>query len=73
MADADIAALSLKLFTTRGPERQDAVDTLPAPKERSLIPRFVLASRWTGEKRQITEALSSLTGTTIKSWQEAMR
>ncbi len=70
---ADIAALSLKLFTTHGSERQDAIDALMATKDTSLIPTFVLASRWTGEERQITEALSVLTGKNIKTWHDAMR
>lgn len=67
----DIARLSLLLFSVQGEAKQDIVDQLLSTNDKSLIPTFVLAMRWTGDNIYVAEALSKLTGAKIKDWHDA--
>ena len=58
--DARVLDLSIALFATHGAERQAAVDALVATGDKSLIPTFVLAMRWTGSAKPIAAGLSRL-------------
>ena len=69
----DVASLSLQLFSVQGDEKNEIVERLLATGDKSLIPTFVLAMRWTGNNQYIASALSRLTGTTIKNWHDAYR
>jgi len=73
-ADSDnekIAELSLQMFATQGDEKALVVRKLAALADKSLIPTFVLAMRWTGSNIHVAKALSDLTGEKITTWHEA--
>ncbi len=70
-AETDIAGLSLQMFSVQGEAKRPIVEKLVATGERSLIPTFVLAMRWTGDNKYVAKALSDLTETEIKTWHEA--
>lgn len=69
--ELDIADLSLKMFSVQGDAKRPIIDKLAATNDRSLIPTFVLAMRWTGDNKFVAEALSKLAGKEIKTWHEA--
>jgi len=66
-----IAELSLQMFATQGPAKAPIVEELAALNDKSLIPTFVLAMRWTGANRHVASALSTLAGEEINTWHEA--
>lgn len=67
----DIAALSQTLFKDFGQGRREALERLAKLGDKSVIPTLVLAMRWSGEDVHVAQALSQLTGTTIRTWHEA--
>lgn len=67
----DIASLSLQMFSVQGDAKRAVIDKLAATNDRSLIPTFVLAMRWTGDNKFVAAALSKLAGEEIKTWHEA--
>ncbi len=67
----DVAGLSLDMFVEQGARKKSIVEKLAALKDKSLIPTFVLAMRWTGSNVHIAKALSELTGEQITHWHEA--
>jgi len=67
----DIAALSLQMFSVQGDAKRPIIDKLAATNDRSLIPTFVLAMRWTGDNQYVAAALSKLAGEKITTWHEA--
>jgi len=69
--ESRILDLSIALFATHGADRQSAVDALVATGDKSLIPTFVLAMRWTGSAKPISAGLSALTGEEIRHWHQA--
>lgn len=71
LTDAQIASLSLQVFSVQGPEKAAVVEQLVATGDTSLIPTLVLAMRWTGSNQHVANALSQLTGDTIVSWHDA--
>ena len=71
LSGAEIMELSIALFATHGAGRQAAVDELVATEDKSLIPTFVLAMRWSGSAKPIAAGLSKLTGERIDHWHQA--
>ncbi len=71
LSDARVMEHSIALFATHGTARQAAVDALVATADRSLIPTFVLAMRWSGSAKSIAAGLSGLTGEKICHWHQA--
>jgi len=69
--NAKISEWSFKLFSVQGDAKREYIDQLAGTKDRSLIPTFVLAMRWTGDNKFVAEALSKLTGEKIATWHEA--
>ena len=67
----DIAILSLQMFSVQGEGKRRIVEKLAATNDKSLIPTFVLAMRWTGNNIYVAEAISKLTGEKITTWHEA--
>ena len=67
----DIAKLSLEMFVVQGAGKKPVVEKLVALNDKSLIPTFVLAMRWTGSNVHVAKALSDLTGESITNWNEA--
>jgi len=59
------------MFSAQGDEKVAVVEKLSATGDRSLIPTFVLAMRWTGSNTHVAKALSELTGEPISHWHEA--
>ncbi len=70
-SEETIADLSLQMFFVQGPEKVPVVEKLAAIADKSLIPTFVLAMRWTGSNVHVAKALSELTGETLTTWHEA--
>ena len=66
-----IAELSLQMFVVQGSDKAPIVRELAAFNDKSLIPTFVLAIRWTGSNIHVAKALSDLTGETLSTWHEA--
>lgn len=66
-----IAELSLQMFVVQGSDKAPIVRELAAFNDKSLIPTFVLAMRWTGSNIHVAKALSDLTGETLSTWHEA--
>ena len=71
LTDAEIAALSVDLFAVQGDDKIAIVEQLAALNDKSLIPTFVLAMRWTGSNIHVAKALSALTGEKIETWHQA--
>ena len=71
LSDAEIASLSLQMFSIQGPEKIAVVEQLAATSDKRLIPTFVLAMRWTGSNIHVAKALSTLAGEKISHWHEA--
>lgn len=71
LTDEEIADLSLQVFSVQGDAKADIVKRLANTQDKSLIPTLVLAMRWTGANVHVAEALSTLTGTKIRTWHEA--
>jgi len=46
------------MFSAQGDEKVAVVEKLSATGDRSLIPTFVLAMRWTGSNTHVAKALS---------------
>ena len=69
--DSKIAELSLQMFVEQGPAKAVAAHELASFEDKSLIPTFVLAMRWSGSNIHVAEALSNLAGETIRDWHEA--
>jgi len=69
--DNTIARLSLQMFSVPGAAKAPIIEQLAAYNDKSLIPTFVLAMRWTGSDRRVAKALSDLTGEKISSWHQA--
>jgi len=69
--DVRIAELSLQMFVVQGSDKAPIVRELAAFNDKSLIPTFVLAMRWTGSNVHVAKALSDLTGETLLTWHEA--
>ncbi|MEM9330811.1 MAG: DUF3179 domain-containing protein [Pseudomonadota bacterium] len=67
----DIERLSWQMFSVQGEAKRSPIEKLVATKDKSLIPTFVLAMRWTGSNIYVARALSQLTGKKIKHWHEA--
>jgi len=67
----NIADLSVKLFSVQGDAKRPIIDKLVFTNDRSLIPTFVLAMRWTGDNKFVADALSKLAGEKITTWHEA--
>lgn len=67
----DIERLSWQVFSLQGEEKRAPIETLVATYDKSLIPTFVLAMRWTGSNIYVAKALSKLTGEKITHWHEA--
>lgn len=67
----DIERLSWQVFSLQGEEKRAPIETLVATHDKSLIPTFVLAMRWTGSNIYVAKALSKLTGEKITHWHEA--
>ncbi len=70
-AEVDIAKLSRQVFTVQGEEKRAVVEKLVALDDKSLIPTFVLAMRWTRNNVYVGDALSKLAGTRLYDWHEA--
>ncbi|MDJ0612816.1 MAG: DUF3179 domain-containing protein [Rhizobiaceae bacterium] len=70
-AKADIAKLSRQMFTVQGEEKREIVEQLVALKDKSLIPTFVLAMRWTRNNIYVGDALSELAGERLYDWHDA--
>lgn len=71
---ADVKAidrLSWQLFSVQGEAKRDPIEELLLLNDKSLIPTFVLAMRWTGSNVYVAEALSKLAGEKITHWHEA--
>lgn len=66
-----IAELSVQMFAAQGEAKNTSIEKLAALNDKSLIPTFVLAMRWTGSDVRVARALSELTGEKITSWHEA--
>ncbi len=66
-----IESLSLQLFSTQGPAKESIAAELAAFDDKSLIPTFVLAMRWTGSNIHVARALSELAGEEIETWHDA--
>jgi len=66
-----IEDLSVQMFAAQGEDKLLAVKALSAYNDKSLIPTFVLAMRWTGSNQFVAKALSELTGENITHWHEA--
>jgi len=71
LTDQQIADLSLQMFVVQGPGKELVVEQLASEQDKSLIPTFVLAMRWTGSNVYVAKALSDLTGEKITNWHEA--
>ena len=71
LSDQQIADLSLQMFVVQGPGKELVVEQLASENDKSLIPTFVLAMRWTGSNVHVAKALSDLTGEKITHWHEA--
>jgi len=71
IAQVDVAKLSWQMFSLQGDEKRAVVEELVATNDKSLIPTFVLAMRWTGSNIYVAEALSKLSGEKITHWHEA--
>ena len=69
--DNEIAELSLQMFAVQGDAKTPIVEQLAALNDKSLIPTFVLAMRWTGSDVRVAKVLSDLTGEKITHWHEA--
>jgi len=69
--DVRIAELSLQMFVVQGSDKAPIVHELAAFNDKSLIPTFVLAMRWTGSNIHVAKALSDLTGESLSTWHEA--
>ena len=69
--DNEIAELSLQMFAVQGDAKTPIVEQLAALHDKSLIPTFVLAMRWTGSDVRVAKVLSDLTGEKITHWHEA--
>ncbi|MEM9278043.1 MAG: hypothetical protein AAGA76_05685, partial [Pseudomonadota bacterium] len=67
----DILKLSWEMFAIQGAEKQAIVEQLAATKDKSLIPTFVLAMRWTRNNIFVAEGLSKLAGEKITDWHDA--
>jgi len=67
----EIERLSWQMFSIQGEGKREPIDALVATKDKSLIPTFVLAMRWTGSNIYVAEALSQLAGKEIKHWHDA--
>jgi len=68
---AGITELSRQMFFVQGEDKRAIVEKLAAANDRSLIPTFVLAMRWTRNNVYVAEALSKLTGEKITDWHDA--
>ncbi len=66
-----IEALSVQMFAAQGKDKATAIEELLNYNDKSLIPTFVLAMRWTGSNQHVAKALSKITGETISHWHEA--
>jgi len=71
LSDRQVADLSLQMFVVQGPGKELVVEQLAASKDKSLIPTFVLAMRWTGSNIHVAKALSDLAGEQITTWHDA--
>ena len=69
--DIDIAKLSWDVFAVQGAQKIEAISSLVSTNDKSLIPTFVLALRWTGNNVYVAEALTKLTGEPISHWHQA--
>ena len=73
LSDDQIATLSIQMFAAQGDAKTPSVQQLAALNDKSLIPTFVLAMRWTGSDVRVAKALSLLTGEKITSWHDAYK
>ena len=66
-----IEQLSVQMFAVQGKAKTPIVNQLAELNDKSLIPTFVLAMRWTGGDTRVAKALSDLTGEKISNWHQA--
>ena len=71
LTNDQIAALSLQMFSVQGAAKTPVVEQLADLNDKSLIPTFVLAMRWTGSDIRVSKALLKLTGEKFSNWHEA--
>jgi len=71
LSNEQIAALSLQMFSVQGSAKTPIVEHLAALNDKSLIPTFVLAMRWTGSDVRVSKALLELTGEKLTNWHDA--
>ena len=71
LSNEQIATLSLQMFSVPGLAKTAVVEQLAALNDKSLIPTFVLAMRWTGSDRRVSKALMKLTGEKLTTWHDA--
>jgi len=71
LSNDQIARLSLQMFSVQGSAKTRIVEQLAALNDKSLIPTFVLAMRWTGSDRRVSKALQQLTGEELTNWHDA--
>lgn len=67
----EIERMSWQMFSLQGDAKREPIDGLLSTQDKSLIPTFVLAMRWTGSNIYVAEALSKLAGKKITHWHEA--
>lgn len=67
----EIERLSWQVFSLQGEAKREPIDALLSTQDKSLIPTFVLAMRWTGSNLYVAEALSKLADKKIMHWHEA--
>ncbi|MEM7215504.1 MAG: DUF3179 domain-containing protein [Pseudomonadota bacterium] len=67
----DILELSWQMFAVQGEEKKQIAEKLAALGDRSLIPTFVLAMRWTRNNIYVAEGLTRLAGEEITDWHDA--
>ncbi len=71
LSNEQIAALSLQMFSVQGEAKTPIVERLADLDDKSLIPTFVLAMRWTGSDVRVSKALEQLTGEKLSTWHDA--
>ena len=71
LSNDQIAALSLQMFSVQGDAKTPIVEQLAALNDKSLIPTFILAMRWTGSDKRVSKALQNLTGEKLTTWHDA--
>ena len=71
LTSEQIEQLSVQMFAVQGKAKTPIVNQLAELNDKSLIPTFVLAMRWTGGDTRVAKALSDLTGEKISNWHQA--